>query len=237
MNINMDIKKFLWVTPFIFFLSGYIIMGRVFASKTIDVPRVVGLPLHEGIKELSANKLNIRILAEKEDADLPVGTILRQTPSPQDKVKPHHSIFLVTSKKPPVATVPDLCNKPLQRCEELLQQNKIKYEVAFVSSPLPAHTCVCQYPQAGQPLNIKKMRLYISQPESSLYIFPNCLDENLVDVVEFLKLHTISPTISYYEGQPRYSMHHYQVIEQKPLPGTLVDLAKTTQVQLLAKRK
>ena len=233
---NFDYKNFLWIIPFIFFILGYWLMGQVFALKTLEVPRVVGLPIHEGIKELSAKKLNVRILAEKEDAELPVGTILRQTPSPSDRVKPHYSIFLVTSKKPPVVTAPDLCNKSLEMCEEILKNKKIKYSTFFVHSSLPANTCVCQSPSANEPLTTKKVTIYMSKPESSLYIFPSCINENLVDVVEFLKLHNISPTITYTEGQPKHAMHFYSVIEQKPLPGTLVDLSQPLQVQILAKR-
>ncbi|HJM69061.1 MAG TPA: PASTA domain-containing protein [Candidatus Babeliales bacterium] len=233
----MKIEKFLWITPFLFFIVGYWFMGKVFAIKTIEVPRVVGLPIHEGIKELSAKKLNVRILAEKEDAELPVGTILRQTPSPLDRVKPNYSIFLVTSKKPPVLTAPDLCNKSLEACIMLLKKDKIKYETFPVNSSLPTNTCVCQTPEAGEPLRTKKITLYVSSPKSSLHIFPNCLQENLVDVVEFCKMYHLSPSIRYAEGQPRYAMHHYVVVEQKPLPGTLVDLSKPCAMQLLAKRQ
>ena len=152
-----------------------------------------------------------------------------------DKVKPNYSIFLVTSKKPPVLAAPDLSDKSLEMCKELL--GNIKYEVFYVTSPLPSNTCVSQHPQAGEPIRSKKMTVYISKPDSSLNIFPNCLKEDLVDVIEFLKMYQISPNIRYAEGQPRYAMHQYAVIEQKPLPGSLVDLSKPVAVQLLVKRK
>lgn len=230
-------KHFLWITPFVSFLIGYWIVGSIFSIKTIQVPRVVGLPIHEGIDVLSEKKLNVRILAKKEDADLPVGTIIRQTPSPYAQVKPNHSIFLVTSKKPPTQTAPDLLNKDRSMISSILSEQKIKHQIVEVRSPYPTNTCVGQEPGFGEPIASKKMIVYISKKEPTLFIFPSCIDEKLAHVSEFLALNELTPSINYIDAQPNLGAHRYVVVDQKPLPGTLIDLSKKNAIQLLVKRK
>lgn len=94
----MNLKKILWLMPFASFLIGYQIINIFKNQNEIIVPNFVGKTLNQAIKVASDNNLNLRISAEKEDSQLPEGTIISQIPNRQ-KIKPNQSIYLVISKK------------------------------------------------------------------------------------------------------------------------------------------
>ena len=64
-------KNILWLAPFICFLGGYFIVRSFFHVNTIPTPSVVGRSLHDAFTILSNHNLNIRLLTQKEDPDLP----------------------------------------------------------------------------------------------------------------------------------------------------------------------
>src|SRR3990167_2415990 len=120
------IKKLFWTLPFLACALGYFAASRVVGIRRLEVPRVVGLPVTEGVKVLSSHKLNVRIVHEQEDPELPDGTILQQSPNPRTAVKPQHSIFLVTSKRPQPQEAPCLVGKTRAQTHEMLSKMSIK---------------------------------------------------------------------------------------------------------------
>ena len=64
-----SIKSFLWIAPFVAFLVGYQVLRFLSHTEAIEVPSIVGMHIHDAIRILSADKLNVRILDEKSDPD------------------------------------------------------------------------------------------------------------------------------------------------------------------------
>jgi len=85
--------SFIWIVPFLAFIAGYQVVRLLTHTQTVYVPSVLGLHLTDAIRRLSADQLNVRILAEKEDPDLDEGMIISQTPEQGTLVKPHQSLF------------------------------------------------------------------------------------------------------------------------------------------------
>ena len=234
----MTIKNFLWTLPFISFLCGYFILYNATHVKEIIAPSVVGKTVEQTLTILSHNNLNIRLLAQKNEANLPEGTILRQTPSAGQKIKPRQSIFLVVSKKPPVDIAPDFVNKKLTEINKQLATTSIRPRIYYVSTVYPSGTCFAQHPQSGEPIKNNRLLLYISAGDNKPIIWPNFCGKNIQEIINFLDVYKISPQIIHHIPKgPSHSCSSCQVIEQRPFAGTLLTLeqSKPVSVQLRVK--
>ncbi len=169
----MKIKNFLWTLPFISFLGGYFILYNAIHVKEIIAPPVVGKTVEQALTILSHHNLNMRLLAKKNEANLPEGTILRQTPPAGQKIKPRQSIFLVVSKKPPIGIAPDFVNKKLTEINNQLAPTSIRPRIYYVSTVYPSGTCFAQHPQSGEPIKNNRLLLYISAGDNKPIIWPN----------------------------------------------------------------
>jgi len=217
-----------WILPFACFLIGYIFATYLFAVKKIEVPQLVGLPISQGLKKLSDYKLNIRIIAEKEDLDLPSGTIISQKPTHRQYVKPQNAIFVVISKKPAHKKTPYLLNKKINQAKDQLSKQTLNYKIFTLPIQAPSNTVIAQYPAPDTPI-IGHIYLYQASPSNQLYLFPDLKQRSLNDVLSFLEGYNIKSTITYKNHQTK---GQHIITEQRPLPGTLVSLKQTPHVQL-----
>lgn len=240
---NRDPVKYLyilWLAPFLAFTSGYYLVRSLYHINELQTPSLVGKTVIEAFKTISESKLNLALLAEKEDADLPHGTILSQTPIAGSSVKPHQSIYCVITKQPDPHIVPELTHLPLASIEKILTKKGIKYKVYHQESLHPHHHCFAQYPQAGMPLSPEEpLTLYISNGMNRPLIWPSFAGQPVAEVHELLQGYGITPTIKH--QPPLFSRSHQctncRVTDQRPLAGSLVTLhaTKPIQVQLSVK--
>ena len=107
----MALKGYLWVFPFISFLGGYFFLNSIYHTKGLETPSLIGMSLKEAVVLASAKNVNIRLTEEREDIELPEGTIIAQNPQPPLPIKPNQTLFCVVSKKP-IIVMPDLLLKP-----------------------------------------------------------------------------------------------------------------------------
>src|SRR5437762_2038324 len=96
--MNLNIKNYLWLAPFLSFLCGYIIMQRIFRTPDIIAPHLVGKQVHDILPLITEHQLNIRLMDRKEEEVIPEGTIIDQTPQPGTSMRPHQHLFIVTTK-------------------------------------------------------------------------------------------------------------------------------------------
>jgi eukaryotic-like serine/threonine-protein kinase len=223
-----SLGNLIWTLPFVGFIVGYALAHLVFSSPCIIVPNLVGSSLVEAVRQLSDQRLNIRILTEKEDEDLPAGTILNQKPIAHRHVKPHHTIYVITSKKPLRKQVPMLLGKHIKEALKELEQLAIAHRAFPLPSYHPNNTVIGQYPSANSDLTTP-IKIYYAQPISHEYIFPDFAGLPLEKVKAFLQKHNIQVTIS--------STHNYYsdetlVKEQRPLAGSLISLKDPPHVQI-----
>jgi beta-lactam-binding protein with PASTA domain len=92
-------KKFLWVIPFLSFLSGYLIMSFIYQPKTAKTPSLIGKSVQQALNLAATQGLSLRLIAEKEETDIPAGTIISQNPLPNTHIKAHQAIACIVSKK------------------------------------------------------------------------------------------------------------------------------------------
>ncbi|KKP36167.1 MAG: Serine/threonine protein kinase with PASTA sensor(S) [candidate division TM6 bacterium GW2011_GWF2_32_72] len=201
------------------------------------MPNLIGTTTQHGIKILATQKLNPRILMEKEDPDLPEGTIINQKPRPNQKVKPNQSIFLVISKRPESLLAPNLIGKTITEIEYMAKIQNIKLKHLYLDSTESKNMCLAQLPEPNQKLERKKLTIYISKGQSPTVIFPNLKGKNSKECVQFLKKFGINPKL-YKNGQPiliENTNDDLVIEEQKPLPGSIFNLENQISIQLLVK--
>lgn len=222
---KIKLKSLLWLLPFAVFLTGYFIFDFIFYESKIDVPSVVGKSLQDGVKILANSNLNIRIIAEKENNELPENTIITQKPD-NIKVKSHQTIFVTISKKEYPKT-PDYINQNIHDIIKDLNSKNIKYKIIELPNSATKDNCIAQVPKPELPLTENRMTIYISNGNKKLYIFPDLRGLQLDEVLEFLKLYGITPQIRFDSLSPFESK---RITDQRPLAGSIFNLEKINVV-------
>lgn len=227
-------NNYFWLLPFISFASGYFFLSMIFAPRHLTTPDVLGKSLHHAVRVLSDLDLNARIMAEKEEIDLPAGTVLSQKPTPGQKIRPHASIFLLVSKKPPLTNAPTLQLKTTKELKTILNKHSIRAKKYYLASSTPTDTCIGQIPEANQPLDEKKnIALYISTGNQQPIIMPNFKNQSMQEVLKKIASYDITPIITHtHMVNNDHQCQTCRVIDQKPLPGSIITENKSTKLHL-----
>ncbi|GAG41516.1 unnamed protein product, partial [marine sediment metagenome] len=153
----MKTQTYLWTVPFFCFIAGYLFLQWVSKVQYLEAPPLVGKQLQDAVAQLSGKNLNIRLIAQKEDPDLPGGTILSQSPAAGQKIKPHQAIHAVISKKPEKIIAPNLINKSKEVIDRELAALGLRSKIHFLPSNRPINSCITQHPAQGQPIEENKI--------------------------------------------------------------------------------
>jgi len=208
----------------------------MFQTRKISAPTIVGKKLLEAIAELSDHNLNVRIITQKEDPDLPQGTILSQTPKAGMSIKPNNSIYVVISKKPHKILCPMLINKKMNDIFQDLKEKNIRNKSYLLPSNCPISSCIAQFPSAGKMLKKNNVITYISFGNKKPVLVPNFKNKKLDDVLEFLNNYPIEAEVFNSARYIKKSTHDdFIVVNQKPLAGSIVNLDKNKPMLLQLK--
>ncbi len=234
---RLSVNKYLWIVPFFSFLLGYLCMNFLFQGNIVTTPTLIGCSTPEALRLAAQKKLNIRLIDEKEDAELPAGTVISQNPSPHAAMKTHQTILCSISKRSE-CTVPNLIGKRLEDINKELKGLSIKLKSYYVQSPLPQGTCCAQDPMPGTAFDgIKGIVAYIAQKRTLPYVFPDFRQKTVAEVVEFLVSSGIRFEIRHFqEISSDHTCSDCIVSDQEPSAGTLVplDANQPLKVQLYA---
>ena len=230
---NFNINQYLWIFPFLAFFAGYLCLQIFIVENSIKTPHFVGINIAEAIKISSHYKLNLRIVAEKEVADMKPGTILKQKPESGKWIKENQSIFIVITKTPQELLAPRLIDKDLQEVEETCNNLNIKNNRYDIETSLPANQCFAQFPSPSESLETKKISSYIAINNKRPYLFPDVTDYTAEEVVPFLQKYNIKTDV-YYKHQKVSTpfKKNFIIKHQKPLAGTFVTPNEKLYVQL-----
>lgn len=237
LSFNKDPVKYLyilWLTPFLAFSTGYYLIRSVYHINEFQTPSLVGKTVVEAFKTTSESDLHLALLAEKEDADLPNGTILSQTPLAGSSIKPHQSIYCVITKQPDPHIVPELTHLPLASAERMLTKKGIKYKIYYQESLHPENNCFAQYPRTGTSISPEEpITLYVSNGMNRPLIWPSFTGQPVAEVQELLQGYGITPTIKHQSSLSHFHRcTHCRITDQRPLAGSLVTLYDTKPIQV-----
>ena len=232
--MNISFKNLFWLFPFAGFFAGYVICFLLLQKSEIIVPSALGKNIHEAAGAFSACDLGLRVLAEREDAILPDGVILDQVPKPGRKCRPNQHVFVVVSKKMSSKIMSDFSNKALPEIYDWANKNKIEVKAVTTASPHPKQFCFAQSPNPGSKITGKRITVYISSGQKAFHIMPKLTGHSFQEAEEALKRVKAEIDVTYNEQTTLFfSTNAGTVLEQKPMPGSIIDLDKPLYVQLI----
>ncbi len=232
--MRLGIVSFLWVVPFLSFLAGYQLLRTLSHVEVIEVPQVVGLHMHDAIKTLSSFQLNVRILAEREDADVPEGIIMTQMPVQGTKVKPHQSIFLVITRRPPAPRAPSLYGLVQEEAVAKAREAGIALKMYPIESTYPLDTVIAQSSPPLEEIADKTMAVYISSGPCEQRIFPDLRGKKVSEVEKFFQSFAIKVEFRHAIAidESNHACTECIIRDQRPLAGTFIDLKRPPLVVL-----
>ncbi|MCL4360771.1 PASTA domain-containing protein [Candidatus Dependentiae bacterium] len=232
------LQRFLWFSPFLLFIFGYLLTRSIFHVNSIKTPSITGLSLDSATKILSEKNLNLRILCEKEDKYLEEGTILNQTPIPDAKIKPNQALFVTITKKPNL-TCPKVEGLTDKEAIEALNGLNLKYKAYHIESIYPIGYCFGQSPKNGlilENLQNSLMVLYISKKVKKMGILPNFKGKLIDEIKSLLEENRLNFKIFHQKGPipEDHTCKNCLIVDQRPLAGSFIDIGNPPQIYLIA---
>jgi len=217
------LSPFLWLLPFLSFLFGYLIPTYYVTYQEIRLPVLVGKPVQEGMRLLTAAGINARMLREKIDPDLPSGIIVEQSPKGNQMIRPHQPVLITISQRPPIPPCPAIVG---QKSVDISQLRPHRPERHFLQANYPAGVCFAQCPSPQQRMEGRRFIAYVSKGNEQLCVVPDYRGVALSEVARALHAHAIAYEVF---GEQKVDA---VVIDQTPRPGSIVDLSKKLHMQL-----
>jgi beta-lactam-binding protein with PASTA domain len=220
----MNAKDFIWILPFIGFLSGYYVMHKMLPTTSIITPHLIGSHVHTVLPVITQERLILRLISQKEEPYLPEGIIISQTPAGGTIIKQNQPLCIVTTKQPSLQKALSCIGNTVEVLHEKLSPQAIQPRMYFLPHVYPENSCFAQYPQENEALENKKLVLYISAGNTKPIIWPNFKDKSLDEVVDFLDKYQIKPSIIYDNNYAGESNTGLIIVDQRPFAGTLLTL-------------
>lgn len=225
-------RSFLWLMPFASFILGYFLMSLVIKQPSLQTPAIIGKTLDQAVFMLSQSNLNIRIVGQKEDAQLPEGTILTQTPAAGTIIKEQQALYVTVSKKPVPLAMPHLIGKTETQALAELEALGLSAKIYKIAHQFPAETIIAQSPNAKETTSAQPIILYVATESDKPILMPNFKNRPIDEVISFLELQGITPTILHIPVASDHRCTNCIVIDQRPLAGSFVKNTTTKKMQV-----
>lgn len=174
-NGVMKSKKFLIGLVLIlfvgFFVGTFITYGNFWSSVEVEVPNVVGRSEEIARQMLEDKNLRVKI-ADKFDADVPMGEVVSQYPEAGVTVKEQRQVIIYISRGGEELTMPDLRSMSRTNAEAKLKKMGLKIGAVYEEeSKEPTNTVLSQDPRSGSKIaKGKSVDLTISKGEKKVGI-------------------------------------------------------------------
>lgn len=229
----MSKQYLIWLLPFIFFFLGYSTISYFVSIQDSKAPALVGQRLQNALKIASTHRVNLRISSEKEDPDILEGTILSQSILPGSPMKSQQPLFVVIARKPEALCAPQLVGKQEKEVDEIIKKTAIREKKYMIESYLPIGCCIGQFPAAGVELvEQEPLIIYISAGVTPVRLMPDMRGYELAQVRSFAELYSLPLKIIGEQPKDADAQKHL-VIEQRPLPGSLVNITYPLTLQIM----
>ena len=213
-------------------MGGYGMCQWLFYTKSCATPCLIGNYVHDVLPTLSHYKLNLRLIYQKIEPDIPEGIILSQIPPAGKEIKPHQSIFVVTTKKPSAMYAPACIEKNITTLLPELQKQNIVPRIYVLPHQYPKDRCFAQSPDPDLPLEKNKLILYISAGTIKPIIWPQFIGLSLENTTSFLEQYTIKPYIINDTPLLHKPLSTYTIIDQRPVAGTVINVDEVQQLSV-----
>ena len=222
----MKLHTILWITPFICFLSGYYLLHSLYGVTTLPTPCIMGNTVDQAVCMLSEKNLNLRIITQQIDTDLPDGTIVDQTPAPGTQIKPHQALYVVVARQPEPVHAPHCVGTNKQAIMQKLSKSAVKPQFFYLDYPYPTDHCFAQHPKPGQPLHNNKLICYIARTKRQNFLMPDLRGTPLDQAQLFFEHYPITLQVVQDTVRTNSSENTTYIADQRPLPGASVTFDK-----------
>jgi beta-lactam-binding protein with PASTA domain len=214
------------------FLSALTAMRFAIQGREVVMPDLVGMKSTQAQSILQGRKLGMRV-EDRTYNQLPVDSIVRQSPAANTRVKTGQDAHVVLSSGPQKATIPELENTSLRTARiELLRNGLQAGEVTSAYLPdEPTDTVLVQNPTAGTTSNTgPRVDMFVSLgPSPAAFVMPALSGISLAEAEPRLrsaglKIAKITPVAT-----PNVSPG--TIIGQSPPRGQRVDANSTIELQ------
>lgn len=169
----------------------------------------------------------MRIIREEEYDELPEGTIIQQHPAPHTLVKANQAIFVTTSRHKKHAIVPSCIGKTKEEIEKIVAPLDIKTKYYELHSSYPTKTCFTQYPTAHAIAHDDTIIIYLSSAMPKPIIIPDFKEKTVSEAQDIIAGHPISCEYTHHQKTCLSVPDHMRIIDQRPLPGSIVSCSAT----------
>lgn len=197
--------------------------------KTCRAPSIVGMHVNDALKIASTQSLNLRLLSQKEDNDIPTGTIISQTPRPGKKMKVHQPLYIVVSKQVRMQVAPILLGKTYPEIETMCHKHELSCTHYIIPNIVASNRCFAQIPRPKMPMTDNVLISYQGSDKKKAVIFPSLKGSKLSEVKQFLEEHGCKINIKSFNNIPDDQLI---VTDQRPMAGSLIKNPKEIVVQL-----
>lgn len=213
------------------FLSAITAMRLAIEGRVVEIPNLVGQTYPAAEAALHARHLNVMV-ADHAYSDLPVGSVVRESPGAGTKLKVGQLVQVVLSLGPQKVSVPNLVDRALQAARlELLTSGLQLGEVSYLYEPgEPADVVIQQDPLPGETgISSPRVSLLVSLgARPAAFLMPNLVNLPAAQAAKQLASAGLpAPQVTPVESPGSIPG---SVVSQTPAPGARVDA--TTQVTL-----
>lgn len=212
--------------PFVAFVAGYTLIYQFSRQHPARVPSIIGLSIAQAMAVLSNAQLAGQLIDVKQDAQLPPGTVVHQSPIAGRTIGRTSPISFVATVQPPAQQAPACQGMSPEQLLALSIKNEFALTTILVPHARASGECMGQYPSRGQSLNTGLLVWY-TQQKQNIIIMPDVRNHTYKEVAEFLQSCGMTAHITN-TFTPR---DEHIVIEQHPLAGTLI--IRNNQQQLV----
>lgn len=233
--IEMKIMKsqlFLYMTllgaPLVGLLVGYLGAAWWFQGYTIKTPNLIGCKVIKSLRLASEYQLNISIIEEVVDQNVPPETVVNQYPRPGLKTRPHQTIFVTITKKPDILRAPDFLEKSWDDIVVVAKSMHLDVRQIFTPFLFTCNMCFAQVPEPGVEMIDRKMLVYVAQPTQSLFVVPSLIGLSIPAVKAVLS--RVSMGLEFLGGDNFGD--ECSVRGHNPQPGSIINPVKQQHVQV-----
>lgn len=225
-------RSLLWLMPFGSFIFGYVLISLLHTKSAIQTPALMGKTLDQAVLILSQANLNLRVVGQKEEAQLPEGTILSQTPTAGSTIKEQQALYVTIAKKPVPLAMPQVVGKTEAQALAEIETLSLHAKIYRIPHEQTAGTVIAQAPDAGLSASAQPILLYVAADGQKPILMPNFKQRLVDEVIAFLDLNGITPTILHTPVTPDHRCTHCHVLDQRPLAGTFFKRSKDKPLQV-----
>ncbi len=198
------------------------------ATSTVTVPKLVGMTIEEIRQDYPDYKY---VLEYQESADIPAGTVMKQSPSEGREIKDTQKITLTVSQGTELVPIPRIANLSVTDGQLQLRLAGLQYElVSKHDATVPENQVISTNPPEGTPVKYgTAVQIYVSiGPEVKYVDNVDCVGYKEADAIAKLEAAGLTVKVTPYDVNKPAGI----VVKQTPDKATSQTLPQGSTVEI-----